>query len=226
MRLPLRLAPKNRARAILVTAAIGYALFAAPYAHAQQTVSLAEYERLLGDYKRVADKNKPSDSETTFLARKLRAVKAVTSANGKSVPVDLEPDARALTETSPPLKSAKETKTPPAGTKTPAQNRAALLTSVVVSSGTLPDRGDAKAQAAAILARKEFRVTPEDASEKTPAWMQALRRSVQKQLRAFNRWWSELWDRWFPRRSGVNPGALAGVAYFVRFLLFFWPSSL
>ncbi len=216
-RLP-RFAPFNRAGAVLATAAVGGALFVAPPAHAQQTVSLAEYERLLNDYKRIANKNKPSDAETVTLAQKLRAIKSVTRANGKKVTVDLSLDADTLAERpAPTLKKPSEPKT----TQTPAQNRAALLTSVVTTATAPEKNGDAKAQAAAILARREFRVQPEDASEKTPAWMQTLRNWFQKQLRAFNRWLRELWERWFPRRSGVNPGAFAGVAYFVRFLLFF-----
>lgn len=174
-------------------------------ARAQETVSLDEYQKLVRQYQKISTAAKPDKARAAELAQKLRQLKTVSVDGGKTIAVDLSPDADALTVN--PTKGGKLFET--------AARRSATLHSLVIPEGvTATDPAKAPAQAAAILARAEFRSLPQKntASDRRNSFDEWLAR----QKRAFASWWDSL----FPAPK-INPGGMVAFAYFVRFLLYF-----
>ena len=130
-------------------------------------------------------------------------------ADGKTVSVDLGPDADALTDA--PVKGKKPFET--------ARARAEALMVLNVPYGVAPDASQAAPQAAVILARDEFKIEPEK-PDTTPGWMQSVSDWFAKQWREFWKWVGDWLQKMFPPVSAA-PGTLAGLAQFMQFLLYF-----
>ena len=161
---------------VVSLAAVGL-LLSLPIIVGAQTVPLAEYQTLLREYSRAAQKPLSPDAAAAFKQRFL-AARTVTLPDNTMVQPDNAPIYRDIDTA---LRRRKTVKLPP-----DAMARADTLASLIVPADTTRPAFDAHGQAQAILNRTEFHNAA--APKPKNSWLDDQREKLQKWLESFFRW--------------------------------------